>query len=90
MLIGSNTSMPASCSPLSGSLFQETKAVSLVGTTKINNELMLDPPMVLAHVKESLASERLPSTSYTLQRLNEKKVNAGEGGHSDLRGTTSS
>ena len=63
------------------------RADSLAGTAEINNELTLDPPAVMAHVREHLAAHRPPSNSYTLQRLLERNVKAGEGRRSDLRGT---
>ena len=40
----------------------------------------------MAHVREHLCSNREPSSSYTLQRLHEKGVKAGEGRSCSLHG----
>ena len=61
------------------------RADTLAGTAAIDNNFTLDPPTVIAHVKEHLCSNRESSSSYTLQRLLEKLVKAGEGRSCSLR-----
>ena len=65
-----------------GALWADT----LAGTAAVDNNFTLDPPTVMAHVREHLCSNREPSSSYTLQRLNEKGVKAGEGRSCSLHG----
>ena len=74
------------CPGHSGVLGNE-RADRLAGTAEINNECTLDPPAVIAHVKEHLAAQRPPSSSNTLKLLLDKDVKAGDGRRSDLRGT---
>ena len=42
------------------------RADSLAGTADINDELTLDLPVVMAHVKEHIAAHQPPSNSFTL------------------------
>ena len=62
------------------------RADTLAGTAAVDNNITLDPPTVMAHVREHLCSNREPSSSYTLQRLHEKGVKAGEGRSCSLHG----
>lgn len=62
------------------------RADQLAGEAEVNQELTLDPPMVLAHVKEHLVSKRPETTSYTKELLLDKRVEAGEGRRCLLRG----
>ena len=62
------------------------RADELAGAAMIGDQMTLDPPLVLATVKEDLCSKRPESTSYTLQMLKNKNIKAGEGRHCELRG----
>ena len=62
------------------------RADNLAGTAAVDNNITLDPPTEMAHVREHLCSNREPSFSYTLQRLIEKGVKAGEGRCCSLHG----
>ena len=62
------------------------RADELAGSAVIGDQMTLDPPLVLATVKEDLYSKRPESTSNTLQLLKEKNTKAGEGRHCELRG----
>ena len=64
------------------------RADALAGTAAIDNNLTLDPPTVLQCVKQHLEEIRIEISSYTLSRLKEKGVQAGEGVRSNLRGAT--
>ena len=64
------------------------RADSLAGSAAIDNDLVLDPPTVLQCVKENLAQNRPPSSSYTVSRLKEKNVQPGEGANCTHRGAT--
>ena len=73
------------CPGHSGVLGNE-RADKLAGDAVIGDRMTLDPPLVLSTVRADLQSKRPESSSYTLQRLLEKNVKAGEGRNSTLRG----
>ena len=62
------------------------RADKLAGDAVTGDLMTLDPPIVLAAVRDNLQSRRPESTSYTLQLLHQKKIKAGAGRHCDLRG----
>ena len=75
-------------SPGHAGVLGNERADTLAGTAAIDNNLTLDPPTVLQCIRQQLEDNRVPSSSYTLSRLKEKGVQAGEGVRSNLRGAT--
>ena len=58
-------------SPVYASVSGNKRADSLAGSAAINNNLTIDPPMVLHHVKHQLEDIRNQSSPHTLCRFKE-------------------
>ena len=64
------------------------RADSLASVAVIDNNLVIDPPMVIQYVSNQPIASRPQSTSYTLSRLKEKGIQHGDGATGNCRGVT--
>ena len=62
------------------------RADSLAGKAVIDNNLTIDPAIVIQCVSDQLIASRHKSASYTLSRLKENRVRSGDGATCNSRG----